>query len=271
MFILVFILFMIYFPANKKYLLRVSSSPGDDVAQHEQTATTTHGQRREAQESDSDSDDDLVESDAAAQTPLLSDGHQYDKSMLSSEWRTSLIVAVCIAVHFAITLITSVLLIWLNGAADKETRQWAGVMGVFSMCMAMIQYLPQIWKTWRAKTVGALSITMMLMQTPGGFLFAYSLAGREGTNWTTWITYLTSACLQGVLLIMCIIWNAREKRLKRSLDEQEDDEIVDPLNAPEDEFGGASRALPIGDADDDRIAFGQQSDEDSLMAVSLTP
>ncbi|RKP10759.1 hypothetical protein THASP1DRAFT_10594, partial [Thamnocephalis sphaerospora] len=157
MFVLVFILFMIYFPTRKKYIYQ------------------------------------------AMPRPLEGDG-----------WRTSLLVAVLVTAHFTVCLLTTVLLLSANGASHSQTRYWAGVMGVFSMFVATVQYLPQIWKTWCAKTVGALSIIMMMIQTPGSFVFAYTLAAREGTNWTTWITYLVSGCLQGTLLVMCIIWDARE-------------------------------------------------------------
>lgn len=56
---------------------------------------------------------------------------------------------------------------------------------------------------------------MMCMQSPGSFLFAYSLAVRPGTNWSSWITYLCTGILQAVLLGMCIVWRLREKREDR--------------------------------------------------------
>lgn len=57
--------------------------------------------------------------------------------------------------------------------------------------------------------VGALSIPAMLMQTPGSFLFCYTIAMSPGTNFTSWITYFVGGCLQGILLILCIRyhWN----------------------------------------------------------------
>ncbi|KAJ2184690.1 hypothetical protein GGH18_004589 [Coemansia sp. RSA 530] len=53
---------------------------------------------------------------------------------------------------------------------------------------------------------------MMLMQTPGGFLFAYSIAIRPGVNWSSWISTFVAATLQGVLLAICLVFDAREKR-----------------------------------------------------------
>lgn len=54
--------------------------------------------------------------------------------------------------------------------------------------------------------VGALSITAMLMQTPGSFLFCYTIAMSPGTNFTSWITYFVGGCLQGTLLVLCLYY-----------------------------------------------------------------
>jgi hypothetical protein len=56
---------------------------------------------------------------------------------------------------------------------------------------------------------------MMCIQSPGSFLFAYSIAVRPGTNWSTWITYLCTGILQGVLLAMCVAWRIKENREDR--------------------------------------------------------
>src|SRR5688500_3620490 len=54
---------------------------------------------------------------------------------------------------------------------------------------------------------------MMIMQVPGLFIFVYTLAIRPGIRWTTWIVFFVSGCLQGILLLMCIGWYYRSRRL----------------------------------------------------------
>jgi len=90
---------------------------------------------------------------------------------------------------------------------------WAMFLGLLSTTLAVIQYAPQLWTTFRAKTVGALSIPMMCIQTPGAILMVTSIAIRPGTNWTSWITYATAGIMQGSLLVMCICWKVRQRRL----------------------------------------------------------
>lgn len=56
---------------------------------------------------------------------------------------------------------------------------------------------------------------MMCIQTPGSFVWVVSLASREGTDWSSWMTYLVTGCLQGVLLAMCVMWEWREKKERK--------------------------------------------------------
>lgn len=46
----------------------------------------------------------------------------------------------------------------------------------------------------------------MLMQTPGSFIFCYTLALSPGINASTWLTYLVTGCLQGILLVICLYY-----------------------------------------------------------------
>jgi len=172
-FTMILVLYMIYFPDDKKYIPNISLGSGYN---------------------------------------------NLSPSKYSPEWSISLKVAIAVAIHFIFTLIVSAyLLIFVGGAEEKATRYWADLLGVISLILASVQYLPQIWKTWRRKSVGALSIQMMLLQTPGSFLFAYSLASSPGTRWSTWTVFLITGCLQGTLLIMCICWHYREKRVDEEI------------------------------------------------------
>ncbi|KAI8348836.1 hypothetical protein EDC96DRAFT_520482 [Choanephora cucurbitarum] len=136
------------------------------------------------------------------------------QSPLSNEWKVSLVVAaVCIG-HLALSFFISVLLLVFVGGPDHwQTNYWAAFLGILSMILASLQYIPQIYKTWQSKKVGAISIPMMMLQTPGTALFVYSLVVRPGTNWTAWLTYMVTGVLQGTLLVMCIVWHYRNKKL----------------------------------------------------------
>ena len=54
---------------------------------------------------------------------------------------------------------------------------------------------------------------MMLIQTPGSFVWSGSLAARLGVaGWSTWGTFLVTGCLQGCLLVMGIYFEILARR-----------------------------------------------------------
>ena len=65
-----------------------------------------------------------------------------------------------------------------SGSARKQLSLWATFLGVSSAILAALQYAPQIAHTYRLKLVGALSIPMMMIQTPGGFIMVISIMIR---------------------------------------------------------------------------------------------
>ncbi|KAL4262812.1 PQ loop repeat protein [Pleurotus pulmonarius] len=136
------------------------------------------------------------------------------------EWSLSIILSWVVVVHLIlISFITFFFLLTATPSPSpslplpKQVHSWATFLGVSSALLAAIQYAPQIAHTYRHKVVGALSIPMMCIQTPGAILMVTSIALRPGTNWTSWITFAVAGVMQGTLLVMCIFWKIRQQRL----------------------------------------------------------
>ncbi|KAL2911147.1 hypothetical protein HK105_209395 [Polyrhizophydium stewartii] len=85
---------------------------------------------------------------------------------------------------------------------------WAGTLGMIAAATGVVQFVPQIVHTWRARSPGALSLPMLMMQCPGSYVFAISLALQPGTNWTSWVSFLVGGTLQLVLVLMCLYFGA---------------------------------------------------------------
>ncbi|RYP09272.1 hypothetical protein DL765_008497 [Monosporascus sp. GIB2] len=127
-------------------------------------------------------------------------------------WRTAITVAGLCLIHGLLVLIISASFAL---GAPEYLGAWANFLGITSAVLAAIQYIPQIWTTYRLKHAGSLSILMMCIQTPGGFLFAGSLAARLGwEGWSSWGVYVLTAAMQGILLAMAIRyeWPSEEER-----------------------------------------------------------
>lgn len=138
----------------------------------------------------------------------------------------------------------------IPGEPSTRLEIWATFLGVSSALLSALQYAPQIVHTYRMKLVGALSIPMMLIQTPGAIFMVLSIAlrcvrtvankrvrvcsnwpTRPGTNWTSWTTYAVAGIMQGMLLAMCIIWKLRQSKLRI-------DDFGNPLDSGYDVVGG---------------------------------
>jgi hypothetical protein len=77
-----------------------------------------------------------------------------------------------------VTFVTFLLVIFTPGSYSRQIELWATFLGLTSALLAMVQYAPQLARTYNRKLVGALSIPMMMMQTPGALLMVLSIALR---------------------------------------------------------------------------------------------
>ena len=129
-------------------------------------------------------------------------------------WKTAVTVAfVCLLHGLAVIFISAALIL----SQPHLLGTWANILGITATVLAAIQYLPQIWMTWHLGHVGSLSIPMMLIQTPGSFVWSGSLAARLGIEgWSTWGVFLVTGCLQGCLLCMGIYFEVQARRGKQS-------------------------------------------------------
>ncbi|KAL2177660.1 uncharacterized protein P884DRAFT_299530 [Thermothelomyces heterothallicus CBS 202.75] len=122
-------------------------------------------------------------------------------------WQTALLVASLTLLHgLAVIVITGI----LSTVAKEYLPAWANALGVMAALLAAVQYVPQIWTTYHLKHVGSLSIPMMCIQTPGGFLFAASLFARLGwSGWSSWGIFVLTATMQGLLLCLAIYYEVK--------------------------------------------------------------
>ena len=128
-------------------------------------------------------------------------------------FRDALIVVSSSLAFIIAVFLTSILIL---ARFPTHAQRLADVLGILSTVLASIQYLPQLYTTWRLQNVLSLSIPMMLIQTPGSFLWSASLAARLGwEGWSAWAVYLVTGCLQGVLLGMGIAFEVRDWRKRK--------------------------------------------------------
>lgn len=102
----------------------------------------------------------------------------------------------------------------ITNAFHKYDQFWADLLGTIAGILAGIQYVPQIFYTWKLQDLKSLSVFTLLVQAPGAFVFAASLANRVGIKrgWSTWLPYVVTGTLQIALLIMAAWFKNTELR-----------------------------------------------------------
>jgi hypothetical protein len=133
-------------------------------------------------------------------------------------WKEAIIVLATSLAFFVVALLGSIIFVY---AAPSHVRAWANFLGLLATTLAAIQYIPQIFMTWRLQETGSLSVPMMCIQTPGSFVFAASLAARLGPGgWSAWGLFIFTGCLQGCLLGMSLWFIWRERKAAKGTDGQ---------------------------------------------------
>lgn len=128
-------------------------------------------------------------------------------------WRDALTVVIVSVAHFVVVVVLSVVIVLFY---PDRLQLWATILGLCAAILACTQYIPQLWTTWKLQHVMSLSIPMMLIQTPGSFVFAASLAIRLGpAGWSAWGVYIVTGVLQGGLLAMGIAFEIRDRKRKK--------------------------------------------------------
>ncbi|EME41112.1 hypothetical protein DOTSEDRAFT_47302 [Dothistroma septosporum NZE10] len=114
-------------------------------------------------------------------------------------------------------------------AFPNHNQFWADLLGTIAGILAGIQYVPQIFYTWMLQDLKSLSVFTLLVQAPGAFVFAGSLANRVGvrTGWSTWLPYVVTGTLQLILLAMAAYFKSKET--SRESDAKSGDNEREPL------------------------------------------
>lgn len=122
----------------------------------------------------------------------------------AAEFERIVQVARLVVVHFALCVVQLAVGLSSNRATLLAIAQ---VNGLMSTLLTVVKYVPQIYTTYHLKHPGTLSVGMMCIQTPGGFVFTATLFFTKGLHWSSWVSYLVAALLQGTLLLLCLYYD----------------------------------------------------------------
>lgn len=154
-----------------------------------------------------------------------------------SLWRAQTVPLFCSSAAFAAALLGLTLL--LHYALATPMDLYARILGGAAALLTIVQWTPQIIETVRffffrivltprAKSEGALSLWMLLLQAPGSLLIIVLQAISPGVDWTTvaprtsdasqWLPYLLGLLQQLILIALVLVFRWRERRCQGDRD-----------------------------------------------------
>ena len=137
--------------------------------------------------------------------PSPKSSHPHEPSSEPSNRREALTVGITLLTAIFVVFLTSLAVVFTS--STNIAQVWANILGTTAGILSMIQWVPQIYETWKRGSIGSLSILTMIIQVPGAFMFAFSLWLRVGwEGWSTWLVFVITGCLQGSLLGLAIYY-----------------------------------------------------------------
>ncbi|GAB1223780.1 hypothetical protein ENUP19_0161G0038 [Entamoeba nuttalli] len=118
-------------------------------------------------------------------------------------------ISACIFLVFSIILILTCLKLW--GECSKITYAVGFCFGVGSTVTTLIEYLPQIWRTFRTKECGSMSFTTNWVTTVGTGIITFYMIFSTGQHFTTLASYIASLIQHIVLCALQIKYDYIDK------------------------------------------------------------
>ena len=135
------------------------------------------------------------------------------------EWNLMIIFMIILVVVQIATFTTFIIFGFCFGFNSLIINQFGKFIGTVASLITVAQYLPQFITTYRLKDNGSLSLITLCIQAPGGTLNAIFMMVGNNDNWTTYLSTLSSAIQQWLLLILCFYYKIKQRR-QRKLDEK---------------------------------------------------
>eukprot|EP01111_Echinosteliopsis_oligospora_P019671 TRINITY_DN9622_c0_g1_i1.p1 TRINITY_DN9622_c0_g1~~TRINITY_DN9622_c0_g1_i1.p1 ORF type:complete len:289 (+),score=29.42 TRINITY_DN9622_c0_g1_i1:139-1005(+) len=111
-----------------------------------------------------------------------------------------------------VTLIgISSFLLYHFGECSETALTFGKVLGYISTGLTFCQWAPQIWNTFRSKSVGTFSKTMLLIQAPGSLIIIIFMIFITHEDVTTYLSYISATVQQVILLVLLFIYDRKSK------------------------------------------------------------
>eukprot|EP00761_Pharyngomonas_kirbyi_P000570 gb/GECH01000570.1/.p1 GENE.gb/GECH01000570.1/~~gb/GECH01000570.1/.p1 ORF type:complete len:290 (+),score=39.78 gb/GECH01000570.1/:1-870(+) len=135
----------------------------------------------------------------------------YSHKDQKQNWFWIRLISALYSVAMLVSVIVAALLVTLYHATDQPPLIYGTAWGYFASGLSFVQWLPQIYKTYKTKGRGNLSLTTIAIMAPGGAAVTFYLAVIAREHFSTWIAFFTAAIQLLVLLVMLLYYRGMER------------------------------------------------------------
>jgi uncharacterized protein with PQ loop repeat len=135
-----------------------------------------------------------------------------DSAQINKEMRLNKLLLILNPIAAGATFLIMWVLGFVYGYGSRQIVILGKVFGFVAAVLWAAQYLPQMWTTWKLQSPGNLSLLLLAIQSPGGFVNSVFMAIGQKDDWTTWVASFAAAVQQLLLLIECLYFKWKAQR-----------------------------------------------------------
>ena len=113
---------------------------------------------------------------------------------------------VCVA-FICVSCVTVPLSVTVLGNCSSFSLGYARTFGLCSSFVTFVEYLPQLYRTWKCKTGGSMSILANSFQAFGFLVILCFMGGSTEQDITTVLSYIVSLVMHCLLVLMQLIYD----------------------------------------------------------------
>ena len=125
----------------------------------------------------------------------------------SKMWKFVIVCFIFYLVFLGGSIALIVLSVTVIDSCSTFTLLYARVAGIAGVVLVCIQFLPQIYTTYKNKTSGSLSLFSILIQAVGMIVIIIFMAFSTGQDFTAYLRFIVSCIIQSILASMLIYYD----------------------------------------------------------------
>ena len=118
-----------------------------------------------------------------------------------------------------------------TGWNSREGRILGMTLLLVSSLGQFLQWAPQIWRTYKLKHIGALSVPMVFLQAVGAALTAYFFYLDSNDESYTWVPFVIACVLITTLCVLATVYWRRDRKEEKRKESEEKRGLINDASA----------------------------------------